>query len=236
MTPSANAYSPRWFEAFHISIAPERTEREIEFVCAMAPLPHFREALDVCCGRGRHAQGLAKRGYKVTGIERDAEALAKARELGGGPTYVQADIRNFRPRSSAYDLVISMSQSFGYFDAATNRDVLCRFAGSVRPGGRIILDLWNPEFFLEHQGDRDLQTPAGIVRERKQIRDDRLIVDLFYPDGAVEKFEWQMFSLNGMGSLADSLGLELQIACAGFDAATKPSDENPRIQFVLKKL
>ena len=39
-----------------------------------------------------------------------------------------------------------MSQSFSYFDAAANRNVLGQLAASVREGGRIILDLWNQEF------------------------------------------------------------------------------------------
>jgi SAM-dependent methyltransferase len=235
MKSPANAYSSRWFEAFHTAISPERTEREAEFISAMAPLAKFRNVLDVCCGMGRHARALARRGYAVTGIERDAAALARARESGGGPTYVQADIRNYRPEHSAFDLVISMSQSFGYFDARTNRELLQRLAESLRPGGRMILDLWNPEFFEQRRDERDLQTPAGIVRESKCVEENRLIVDLLYSDGPAEKFEWQMFSPHEMKTLAESIGLEFQIAWTGFDAATKPTADNPRIQFVLQR-
>jgi SAM-dependent methyltransferase len=74
-------------------------------------------------------------------------------------------VRDYRPEAAAYDLAIVMSQSFGYFDAAANRDLLQRLANGIRDGGRIILDLWNPEFFTAHQDQRDLQTPAGLVHE-----------------------------------------------------------------------
>ncbi len=235
MTPAANAYSPSWFEAFHISIPPERTERETEFICAVAPLPEFRNVLDVCCGMGRHARALAQRGYAVTGIERDAAAVARARESGGGPNYVQADITDYRPEHSAYDLVISISQSFGYFDAATNRELLRRFADSLRPGGRVILDLWNPAFFERRQGERDLQTPTGVVRESKRVERDRLFVNLFYPDGTAEKFEWQMFSPHEMKTLAESIGLEFQNGWTDFDTIPQPNADKPRIQFVLQR-
>jgi SAM-dependent methyltransferase len=49
--------------------------------------------LDVACGSGRHVQGLAERGFAVTGVDRDAGALAAVEgqaelivaDLEGGP-------------------------------------------------------------------------------------------------------------------------------------------------------
>ena len=79
----------------------------------------------------------------MTGIDRDADAIAKGRELSGGPSYVHADIRDYQPGPGTFDVAIVMSQSFGYFDPTTNRDLLGRLAVSLREGGRVILDLWN---------------------------------------------------------------------------------------------
>src|ERR1700682_2612810 len=97
MRAEPNAYSRQWFEFFHVGIDGSRTARETEFICACAPLPDFQNVLDVCCGMGRHARALSDRGYSVTGIDRDADAITKARELGGGANYVVADIRNYTP-------------------------------------------------------------------------------------------------------------------------------------------
>jgi SAM-dependent methyltransferase len=230
-----NSYSPHWFEFFHFGIAEERTQREIEFICATAPLPQFRRVLDVCCGTGRHARALAARGYAVTGVERDSAAVAHARQLAGGPEYIESDVRQFDPLAATYDVAIVMSQSFGYFDEATNRGLLRRLSGGLRDGGRIILDLWNPEFFIAHQGERNLETPAGIVREQKKVQSGRLFIHLIYPDGAEENFEWELFSPNQMGQLAKSIETTVVIACSGFDPAANPSPDNPRIQFVLER-
>jgi SAM-dependent methyltransferase len=235
ISSTPNSYSERWFESFQAGIPEERTEREVAFVCACAPLPDYQKVLDVCCADGRHARALASRGYTVTGVERDAAAVAKAREMKGGPSYIQANVRDYRPEVAAYDLAIVMAQSFGYFDAAANRDLLQRIANGIRDGGRILLDLWNPEFFAAHQGQRDLQTPAGLVHEAKRVEVDRLFVRLDYPGGGQDLFEWQLFAATEMRSMAESVGLNLTIACTDFDAATKPSPENPRIQFVLEK-
>ena len=234
MTPP-NSYSRHWFRHFHADIPEERTAKEIELICSVAPLPEFRRVLDVCCGMGRHARALVQRGYSVTGIERDAGAIAKARELGGGPEYVQADVREYQPAASAYDVAIVMSQSFGYFDNETNRELLGRLADAVRKRGRVLLDLWNVDFFIAHQGERTLDTPSGIVREEKRIDDGRLLVHLTYPDGAGEDFDWQLFSPEEMESFGESAGLTRVTASANFDVTEKPNAANPRIQFVLQK-
>lgn len=230
-----NSYSRRWFKFFHVGIAETRTTQEIDFVCACAPLPCFRKVVDLCCGMGRHARALFSRGYSVTGVERDAIAIARARELAGGPSYIQADIREYWPDGCAYDLAIVMSQSFGHSDAATNRDVLKRLATGVREGGRVVLDLWSPEFFAAHQGERNLELADGIVRERKHVENGRLFVHLDYPDGGHDDFEWQLFTPSEMISLVDSIGLALVVSCTDFDMAVEPCPAKPRIQFILER-
>lgn len=234
--PPSNSYSSRWFDFFHAGIADERTKREVEFICSVAPFPEFRKVLDVCCGMGRHARVLTARGYSVTGIERDAVAIARARELAGGPVYLQADVRDYQPETAASDLAIVMSQSFGHSDAMANRDLLGRLATGVRDGGRIILDLWNPEFFADHQGERDFELPGGTVREHKRVGDGRLFVALTYPGGGGETFEWELFTPAEMRAAAESVGLGLIMACPDFEVGTKPKSESPRIQFVLEKV
>ena len=121
------------------------------------------------------------------------------------------------------------------FDPTTNRDLLGRLAASLREGGRVILDLWNQEFFAVHQGGRELETAGGMVRERKRLDGDRLYVQLDYPDGAHEEFEWQLFSPVQMISLAQSVGLAVLLSCTDFDITITPSPAKPRIQFVLER-
>lgn len=105
---------------------------ETAFIARTCPLPDFRRVLDLCCGMGRHARALAALGYEVTGVERDVEALAQARKLGGRPRYAEADVRAYAPDDGAFDAVIIMSQSFGFFDAETNRGLLSRLRAALR--------------------------------------------------------------------------------------------------------
>lgn len=231
-----NEYSHRWFESFHVGISDARTPQEVDFISSFAPLPQFRTVADVCCGMGRHARALSKRGYVVTGVDRDFSILAKARELGCGPRYVRADLCDYQPEMAAHDAVIVMGQSFGHFDAAMNRTVLGRLTMGIRERGRLILDLWNPDFFTLHQGVRDFELPGGIVRESKRVQDDRLLVHLIYPSGDREVFEWQLFSCADMERLAIALGLSLIACCTDFDCSAEHRVAAPRIQFVMERL
>ncbi len=235
MRAEPNLYSRQWFEFFHVGIAEARTIQETEFVCRCAPFPEFRDILDICCGMGRHARALSSLGYSIIGVDYDADVIAKARELAGGPRYMQADIHDYQPETGAFDAMIVMGQSFGHFDAATNRDVLGRLASGIRKRGRIVLDLWNPDFFAAHQNERDLKASAGIVHERKHVEDGRLFVHLDYPDYNHDKFVWQLFTPAQMKQLADSVGLVLLISYSDFDMMTPPSPTNPRIQFLLQR-
>ena len=231
-----NTYSQQWFASFHVPISDVRTKAEADFVCSIAPLPEFSRIADVCCGMGRHARELAKRGYLVTGVDRDQRMLARARELGGGPRYIQADIRDYRPESSEYDALIIMGQSFGHFDAATNQTILGRLTEGLRQCGRLLLDLWNRDFFESHQGERDFQLPDGAVRETKRVEGARLFVHLTYATGDQERFEWQLFTPESIAAVATPLKLRLIGCSSDFGDLAVCSSSMPRIQFVLERV
>jgi SAM-dependent methyltransferase len=235
MCAEPNVYFRRWFEFFHIGVDEARTMQETMFICRCAPLPNFRKVLDACCGMGRHARALSSQGYSVIGIDRDADVIAKARTLAGGPGYVNADIRDYRFQSGAFEVAIVMSQSFGYFDATTNRDVVERIAAGVREVGRVIVDLWNQELFSTHHGEREFDLPHGMVRESKCVKGYRLFVHLDYPDAGQDEFEWQLFSPAEVISMAESVGLTRLLTSTEFDETTSPCPMNPRVQFLFER-
>src|SRR5438270_13791824 len=58
----------------------ELTRREIDFFLNLMPLARDAQILDVCCGQGRHALELARRGFvNVAGVDRSAFLLQQAR-------------------------------------------------------------------------------------------------------------------------------------------------------------
>src|SRR5690606_38711568 len=102
--------------------------------------------LDLACGTGRIAVRLAERGARMTGLDRSALFLEHARraaeQRGVAVDWVEGDVRELDD-VERFDAVVHWFTSFGYFDDARNRDVLCRIRRSLRPGGRLLLETMN---------------------------------------------------------------------------------------------
>lgn len=134
------------------------------------------------------------------------------------------------------DAVLSLWQSFGYFNAGQNAELLQQWRQLVRPGGRLILDLYHRGFFERHQGERWFEQPSGRIRETRQMEADRLVVELLY-EGSLpgDRFEWQLFDPEELESVATACGWRLERACSGFDVYQPPNLSQPRVQYVFTR-
>ena len=232
----SNSYSSTWFTLFLNTIDPSQTEQEVAFIARWLPQPDYTTVLDLCCGSGRHAGRLAGRGYHVTGVDRSAAALAAIEESSDAVVYLQRDMRNLNGLPGSFDAAISLWQSFGYFDAATNAAVLAQIARKLKPGGRFILDIYHRDFFQRNQGVRHFERGGTAVSETKRMDGDRLIVRLDYPArGEADEFEWQLFRPEEIRALAEQSGFTLLTICTGFDETLPASAEQPRMQLVFER-
>jgi SAM-dependent methyltransferase len=97
------------------------TEQEIDLLIRSAGLEPNDRVLDLCCGQGRHALELARRGFKqVTGIDRSRYlvrlARKRARQRGHSVSFHEGDARKFHVAESSFHCVCILGNSFGYFD------------------------------------------------------------------------------------------------------------------------
>jgi len=234
--PSPGGYSARWYEAFSDTIAPEQTERELEFLGRVIPRETFPAVLDLACGQGRHAAGLARRGYRVTGVDVNPAAVAAASSRAPGVTCLLLDMRELGSLPGPFDAVISLWQSFGFFDEETNQQVLERIAGILRPEGRFVIDLYHRTFFERHQGSRPIQRSGAAIIAQHEARDGRLEVTIHYGAGAPpDRFEWQIFTPEALRDAAARAGLDLVLACRDFDERLPPDPESARMQCVFAR-
>ncbi len=230
-----NAYSCAWRTLFG---TPDEalTEAEVAFLARNLPQPRYRTVLDVCCGSGRHARGLAERGYAVTAIDRDGSVLDEARRLSSASIdYCELDMRRLRELAGSFDAVLNLWQSFGYFDEQTNADVLSQMAEKLRPAGRLILDVYHREFFEAHEGVRVREVEDRVVREHAAVTGGRLTVRLDYGDGSGDTFKWQLYTPDEVRELGETVGLRLVRTCSHHDETSPPSASQPRMQLVLQR-
>ena len=227
-----SAYSSTWFELFMDSVEPAQTVREVEFLSRQLPLLRFRRLLDVCCGTGRHAARLAKRGYDVTGIDVNECAVARAPR---GFKILAHDMRRIDQLDGDFDAVLLLWQSFGQFDDATNLDVLRQIAQKLVPGGRFVLDIYHRGFFETRLATRIHDRLGRTITERKHMTGPRLVVELEYGAGDGDRFEWHVFTPEEIAEVARSVGLHAIVRCTEFDESLPPSADRPRMQIVFEK-
>lgn len=126
-------------------------EREVDFVVKALKLPPDAEILDIGCGDGAHCVALAKKGYRVTGLDLSRSllerALVDANKAGVSVRFIEADMRelNFERK---FDAVICLNSTFGYFDDAENLRVLRAMSRALKPRGQMILDVVNRDWVV----------------------------------------------------------------------------------------
>ncbi len=145
--------STEWFETFFQGVAvkfwsqvlpPALTVQEADFLEQALALAPGARLLDVPCGHGRHAIELARRGYRVTGIDLSADALHLASESAAGAQvdidWRPGDMRDLPIGESEFDASYCFGNSFGYLDHHNAGLFLGALAGGLKPGARLAID------------------------------------------------------------------------------------------------
>lgn len=229
-----NEYTPAWFERFAQSIDEATTRAEVEGFTQWLPIPEYRQVLDVCCGLGRHALELTRLGYEVVGVDRDGDAIAMAGLQVPEARFVQTDQRTLEGVGGPFDAVLVLWQSFGYFDREENDAVLLRLTSALRPGGRLLLDLYHPGFWWDHQGVRE-EPKTGVSSITDTVVGERISSRIEYTDGAVELMDFELIAPEDLAMRAGTFGLTTVDQCCWWDPQRPPERTEARYQSIFQK-
>jgi 2-polyprenyl-3-methyl-5-hydroxy-6-metoxy-1,4-benzoquinol methylase len=133
----------------------EGTIGEVNFIEQEISFDKTRKILDIGCGTGRHSIELAKRGYKVTGIDFSEAQLKKAREKaeieGVKVDFIQKDARELDFKN-IFDLVIMICEgAFPLMETdEMNFKILHGAEKSLKKNGKFIFTTLNALFPLCH--------------------------------------------------------------------------------------
>jgi SAM-dependent methyltransferase len=123
--------------------------------------------LEAGCGRGALAAALADLGYRVTGVDRDAEMAAAAGERG--VPVIQADVRDV---SGEYDVVL-FTRSLHHAESLD--DILAHAVTLLAPGGQVIIE--------EFAWERVNQAAADFLYDNRALLVATGLLDAEPPSG-----------------------------------------------------
>jgi ubiquinone/menaquinone biosynthesis C-methylase UbiE len=144
----------------------KNTLREVDFLLEELHVPPGARILDVGCGTGRHSIELAKRGYRMTGLDLSdamlAQARAKAEAAGVHVEWVQSDAMRFS-FDEPFDAAICLCEgSFGLLASVDDAiaqplAILANISRSLKPGARILLTALNAMWMIRMHKQEDVE-------------------------------------------------------------------------------
>lgn len=165
-----------WETFERVMFTPERLENtaaEVDNIIKLLDIQAGVHILDHCCGTGRHTLEFARRGFTITGVDRTRPYLEKAKKHARKENlaieFIQSDMRQFK-RPGNFDVALNLFTSFGYFeDPEEDRKVLNNIYDSLKPGGKLLMEMTGKEVLARIFRERDWQEQDDflILQERK---------------------------------------------------------------------
>lgn len=172
-------YAPRYMdEPFVVG-----TVGEVDFVVGELALPPGARILDVGCGTGRHSVELARRGYRVTGVDQSQgmldQAAAAAREAGvtGSVEWVRADAAGLVWEGEPFDAAICLCEGaftlLGAADDPIGHDarILRSMHAALKPGAPVVLTALSAVRSLRELTAESLSAGAFSLETMVEVED-----------------------------------------------------------------
>jgi ubiquinone/menaquinone biosynthesis C-methylase UbiE len=150
---------------------------EVESAIKLLDLKKRDRILDLCCGPGRHTLELARRGFQVTGVDRNNQYLRKAKRLakreGYDCRFVSADMLEYC-LPNAYNAVLNLYTSIGYFkNPEDDRRVLGNMYDSLKTGGHLLVETSGREVLARGFQERNwLEKSGTMYLEEHKLSED----------------------------------------------------------------
>ncbi len=213
-----------WRDIYPVLFGKERWERtplSVTLLLDLVPIPAGGRICDLCCGPGRHSLELARRDFRMTGVDRTVdyieEARVRAEAEGLEIEFVVEDMRRFL-RPAAFDATLNLFTSFGYFDDPTDDlRVVENVHASLVPGGIFVMDLTSKEICARVFRETDwswIDETKGIrmLEERKVSPDWGMMQNvwtLLGPGGEKEvRFSHRLYAGTELAALLRRAGFE----------------------------
>lgn len=224
----------------------EDTELEIEFLRETLGFDADTSFLDVACGNGRHARALSEERCRVVAVDRSRKALRDGITLSDSRRkrlrWVCADMRDL-PFVAAFDVALCLFASFGYYDDEDNERSLRSMLRALVPGGRLVLETWNPLSMSALDGFRNWWTTpdaiylAGAEFDAQEyvIHDAREVIHRKTGKSRTWARAVRLYSTPELVRIARDAGAELVEAFGGYDG-NAPDAASPSVITIWERV
>lgn len=235
------AWYEDWFGEDYLQLYPHRDEQDaarlIDLVESRVSLSG-KKLLDLACGPGRHSGQLIGRGACVTGIDLSAVLLEGAK-LVSGLGVVRGDMRFLPFAPSAFDGVVNLFTSFGYFEEDDEHlGVLKEVARVLRPDGDFVLDFLNAESTVANIVPRETTSMGSeTVDVKRNVTGGGRFVEKEITrrsDGRVFRERVRLFSPADLTDLIESAGMRVKSVAGDYLGAELSEESNRTIIFAAK--
>ena len=161
----------KWFNREYLQLYGHRDQSEadsfIDYLLESGWIRAGDRVLDAGCGAGRHLKSMLGKGVDVNGIDLSPDLLTESRKQHGESLtrrVVRGDVR-FLPFKRGFDSILSLFTGFGYFSEAENADLVKVFHSVLKPGGRILIDVFNARKTIANLEKYSKKTVENLVVE-----------------------------------------------------------------------
>jgi SAM-dependent methyltransferase len=150
-------------------------------------LPREGRALDVACGRGRHALWLAERGLTTLAVDRDSDAIRELNEAARERRLpLRADVRDLEGgdnsfHGSTFDVIVVVHY--------LHRPLFPALIEALGSGGLLVYETFtraqaargkptNPDFLLKPGELLELVAPLEVLASREGDFDGRMVASV----------------------------------------------------------
>ncbi len=215
--------------------------------------------LELGCGTGRVLLPLVKAGHEVTGVDISPALLdCAASKLHRGALkaqLVQADLRAYDLPVKTFAFSFCTSNTLMHFTTPTDQIAVLRNAARhLRPGGKLLIDLFNPDLQRlfavdglmelagcwqdEESGAEVLKWCVRKVDPAEQLQETTFIYEEIFPDGRTQRtlcpFTLRYLWRSEAELMLQIAGLHVEEVWGDFDGATYTSASEHLILIAAK--
>lgn len=232
-----------WFGEEYLTVYAHRNlieaKKLVDLIKKELPLKKSDRILDIACGNARHAKLLARNKHLIFGTDLSLTLLKSAMCHNCNhvfPFLIQSDMR-YLPFCNCFDVALSLFTSFGYFRSEImNQQVIIEFARILRPGGRLAIDFFNPEFVMKTLEPVSERTSGKLkIKEERWIVENRVYKKITINQDKTFSESVRLYSLDELSEIISSAGLKPFKIFGEYDGSAYKHDSSRMILFALKE-